>query len=113
MDNRERDALIAAGFRIGDAEDFLGLSDEERKLVELRLSVRRAARKRRHDLNLSQAEVAKRMKSSQPRVNMIENGAPGISLELMFRELFALGGDLSDLIPPTKPAPGRRKAPRS
>jgi hypothetical protein len=37
MNKREREALEAAGFRIGDAEDFLELTDEERRLVELRV----------------------------------------------------------------------------
>src|SRR5687767_4247881 len=104
MDRRERAALEAAGFRIGDAEDFLGLSDEDRQRVERRLAVSRAARRRREELRLSQAEVAKRMKSSQPRVNKIEAGAPGVSLDLMFRELFALGGRLADLVASPKPA---------
>ena len=34
MDKKTRDRLTTAGFRVGDAEDLLGLSEEERQLVE-------------------------------------------------------------------------------
>lgn len=121
MNERERKALEAAGFRIGDAEDFLELTDEERRLVELRVAVSRAVRSRRKEQGLTQGQVAKRLKTSQPRVAMLEAGASAVSLDAMFEALFALGGGLEDL-PPGKamaqaateePAPrrsGKRKS---
>jgi hypothetical protein len=42
MEKKKRNALKAAGFRIGDAGDFLGLTQRERRLVKLRLTVSRA-----------------------------------------------------------------------
>lgn len=45
MDAKKRRVLTAAGFRSGSAEDFLGLTDEERHLVDLRLQVSRAIRR--------------------------------------------------------------------
>ena len=47
MKESKRKRLEAAGFRIGDAEDFLELTDEERQLVELRLAVSRVVRRLR------------------------------------------------------------------
>ena len=38
MHKAKRRALVAAGFQIGDAEEFLGLTEEERRLVEQRIS---------------------------------------------------------------------------
>ena len=35
MDKATRKRLEEAGFRVGDAGDFLGLTDEERELIEL------------------------------------------------------------------------------
>ncbi len=99
MDKVKRRALEAAGWRFGDAGDFLGLSDAERQLVELRLAVARAMRERREAQKLSQHDVAARMKSSQSRVAKIEAGAAGVSLDLMFRGLFAVGGKVSDVVP--------------
>jgi predicted XRE-type DNA-binding protein len=97
MNKRERKALEAAGFRIGDAEDFLELTDEERRLVDLRVAVSRAIRARREQQGLTQQQVAKRLQTSQPRVAMIEAGASTVSLDSMFRGLFILGGGLEDV----------------
>lgn len=42
MDEDEKEALEAAGFRVGTAAEFLGLTDEEKRLVELRLAFERS-----------------------------------------------------------------------
>jgi len=97
MDSRKRKALTAAGFRVGDATDFLGLSDEETRLVELRVALSRAVRRRRQKRNMTQQQLATRLKSSQSRVAKIEAGAGDVSLDLMFRSLFAVGGGLADV----------------
>jgi DNA-binding XRE family transcriptional regulator len=97
MDKKKREALEAAGFRIGDAEDFLELTIEERRLVDLRLALSRAIHELRERQHLTQQQVAKRLRSSQSRVANIEAGSPGVSLDLMFRTYFALGGSLKDI----------------
>jgi DNA-binding XRE family transcriptional regulator len=97
MKNEKRKALEAAGFRVGDAEDFLDLSEEERRLVELRLSLSRAVRKLRGKRGLTQQQLAARLKSSQSRVAKIESAAADVSLDLLFRGFFAVGGKLPDL----------------
>lgn len=97
MDRKKRKALEAAGFRIGDAEDFLGLTPEERELVELRLAVSRAVRRLREERHLTQHQLAAKLKSSQSRVARLEAGAADVSLDLLFRGLFAVGGGLGDL----------------
>jgi ribosome-binding protein aMBF1 (putative translation factor) len=110
-DAKKQKALEAAGFRVGDAADFLELTDLERSLVDLRLAVSRAVRERRKSANLTQAQVAARMKSTQARVAKIEAGDTGVSLDLMFSGLFAVGGRLSDLTE-TSPAKATLKASR-
>src|SRR5687767_6222590 len=97
MKNDKRKALEAAGFRVGDAEDFLDLSEEERRLVELRLSLSRAVRKLRGKRGLTQQQLAARLKSSQSRVAKIESAAADVSLDLLFRGFFAVGGKFPDL----------------
>jgi hypothetical protein len=42
MDDAKRKALEAAGFHIGDPEEFLHLTEEERRLVEQQLAARRS-----------------------------------------------------------------------
>jgi hypothetical protein len=39
MTDKKRNVLEAAGYRVSDVTDFLGLSAEERTLVELRAAV--------------------------------------------------------------------------
>lgn len=97
MDKQKQTTLEAAGFRIGDAKDFLGLTEEERALVELRAAVSRTVRRLREQQRLTQQQLAERLKSSQSRVAKIESGSAEVSLDLLFRGLFALGGKLSDL----------------
>ena len=55
--------------------------------------------------------MARLLKTSQPRVNRIEAGASDVSLDLMFRELFTLGGGLADIVDPAVPPvrPPRRR----
>ncbi len=98
MDKEKRQALEAAGFRIGDAEDFLELNEVERTLLHLRMALSRAVRQRRESQNLTQKQLAAKMKSSQSRVAKIETGAADVSLDLLFRGLFTVGGDLNDVI---------------
>ena len=110
MNETKRQALLAAGYVSGDAEDFLQLTDEERELVELRLAVSRAVRARRVQKKLSQSDVAKKLRTSQPRVARIESACSDVSLDSMFRSLFALGGSMKDLGP--TPPRARRSARR-
>ena len=110
MNASKKKKLEAAGFRVGDAEDFLGLSPEEQELIDLRLKVSRLVRLLREQQDLSQKDLAARMKSSQSRVAKLENGSGDVSLDLMFRGLFAVGGKLTDVTgnPKRKRFPGKR-----
>jgi DNA-binding XRE family transcriptional regulator len=115
VDAQKREKLEAAGFKVGSAEDFLELAEEERKLVELRLDLARSIRARRELIGLTQKELATRIQSSQSRVAKIESGEPGISLDLSFRAFFALAGTLADLAElagkPKKPVKRKRSLP--
>lgn len=98
MEDQRRASLHAAGFRVGDAADFLQLSPEERGLVELRLAVSRAVRQLRQKQQLTQQQLASKLKSSQSRVAKLESGATDVSLDLLFRGFFAMGGKLDELL---------------
>jgi DNA-binding XRE family transcriptional regulator len=106
MDRETRARVEAAGFRFMDAEDFLGLTPDERRMVDLRVKVSRLVRCLREQHGLTQQQLARRMKSSQSRVAKIEAGEADVSLDLSFRALFAAGGKLADL---AGPAPKRTK----
>jgi transcriptional regulator with XRE-family HTH domain len=105
MDEAVREALIEAGFRIGDYGDFLGLTDQERRVVELRVAIVKAIRTYRESQQLTQKQLAVKMKSSQSRVAKIEAGATGISLDMLLRALVAVGGGVNiEIVPPSNTA---------
>ena len=97
MDKAKREALEAAGFSVGDYGDFLELTPEERKLVELRLRLSRIIRERRQAKNLTQVQAAALAKTTQSRFAKIESGDSGVTLDLMFRGLFAIGGEIDEV----------------
>ena len=97
MSTRKLKRLQAAGWKVGRAKDFLGLSREEAALVELRLSLISAVKKSRLKHGISQIDLAQRLGSSQSRVAKIEAGDPSVSLDLIVRALIAAGATRQDL----------------
>jgi ribosome-binding protein aMBF1 (putative translation factor) len=92
MDAKKRKAIEAAGWKVGDAADFLEMSAEERQLLDTRVAFARAIRLQRESVKMSQKELGARMKTSQPRVAKIERAAPDVSLDQLVRALAAAGG---------------------
>lgn len=97
MDAAKQDKLQAAGWQIGTAEEFLGLTAEESELVEVRLRLSRALRGERERRHVTQAVLAKKLGSSQSRVAKIEAGDASVSLDLMVRALLTLGASRREL----------------
>lgn len=97
MDESSRKRLEQAGWSVGSAKDFLGLSDEEAAFVELKLALSRSLRERRTEQGLSQTEVARRIGSSQSRVAKMEASDPAVSLDLLVRGLLATGATRRDI----------------
>lgn len=83
--------LEAAGWTVGTAEEFLGLSPEEAKIVEMKLALGDSLRRHRIERGWTQLDLARKLKSSQSRVAKLETGALGVTLDLLFRALFAAG----------------------
>jgi hypothetical protein len=54
VDTQKREVLEAAGWKVGDAADFLGLSEEEQQIIEFRLMVGRGVRRLRERHQLTQ-----------------------------------------------------------
>lgn len=94
MDTAKRKTVEAAGWKIGDAADFLGMSDEERQLLNTRVELALAIRRQREIFHLSQKQLGTRLKTSQPRVAKIERAAPDVSLDQIVRAFTAAGGSI-------------------
>ena len=92
-----RRKLEKAGWTVGDAGDFLGLSADERRFVEVKLALADGLRRRRERLGLTQTEVADRLQSSQSRVAKMEAAHRTVSTDLLLRSLFLLGASPRDV----------------
>ncbi len=97
MRKAKKDRLEKKGWKVGNVQEFLQLSDDEAAYVELRLRLASTLRKGRQRRRLSQSELARRIKSSQSRVAKMEGGDPSVSLDLLIRSLLALGLSNRDL----------------
>lgn len=92
MDAKKRQALEKAGWKLGDAADFLEMSDEERQLLDIRLGLAQAIRKSREARHWSQKQLGAKLQTSQPRVARIEQAAADVSLDQLVRAYAAVGG---------------------
>jgi DNA-binding XRE family transcriptional regulator len=97
MQVAKRRKIRARGWAVGDAGEFLGLTAEERALVDLRLRLANGLKLQRVQRRLTQGELAKVVRSSQSRVAKMEAGDPSVSIDLLFRSLIALGASNTDL----------------
>ena len=97
MNRAKRAKLEARGWKVGSVQGFLGLSEEEAALVELKVSFGRTLRHWRTKNRLTQVELAKRLRSSQSRVAKMEAGDPSVSFDLLFRSLLLLGARPRDV----------------
>ncbi len=97
MRKDKRRRLERTGWKIGDAADFLELSDEERRFIETKLALATGLRRLREALGLTQTDVARRIGSSQSRVAKMEVADRTVSTDLLLRSLFRLGANRRDV----------------
>ena len=105
-DKRRR--LEARGWKIGTAQEFLRLRTEEAAYVDLKARLAISLREHRQRRRLTQADLAKRIRSSQSRIAKMEAGDPSVSLDLLIRSLLILGAsrrELSRIMSARSPVP--------
>ena len=91
MRKAKRARLERSGWKVGTVRDLLGLSKAEEALVELKLILSRGLRERRARRRLTQAQLARLLKSSQSRIAKMEAGDPSVSIDLLIRSLLVMG----------------------
>jgi predicted XRE-type DNA-binding protein len=97
MDKNKQTRLEAQGWKVGTAEEFLGLTSEETAYVDLRLRLSDAVRQLRKKKRLTQVQLAELLHSSQSRIAKVEAADESVSLDLLVRSLFVLGASNQDL----------------
>ena len=91
MDKNKKRLLEAKGYKIGNVEDFLGLSAEESTYIDVKMALSQALAQRRKRRRLTQVELARKLNSSQSRVAKMEKGDPTVSVDLLVKALLAMG----------------------
>jgi hypothetical protein len=91
MNAEKQKKLEAAGWKFGSVKDFLNLTPAEEAYIDMKLALARELEAQRRGKNLTQKALAAKLKTSQPRVAMMEKADPTVSLDLLFRALLALG----------------------
>ena len=91
MDSKKKKNLKAKGWTTGDASDFLGLSPEEARFIDLKIALKDSLKAERLKQNITQVELAKMIGSSQSRVAKMEAGDPSVSVDLLLKALLTLG----------------------
>jgi predicted XRE-type DNA-binding protein len=97
MRKSKRTRLKAAGWVVGSVKEFLGLSEADTALIEMKLALSQSLRDRRKKQGLSQVQLAERLQSSQSRVAKMEAGDPSVSMDRLVSSLLLLGASSADL----------------
>ena len=91
MDTRKKKRLEAAGWKTGNAADFLGLEPADSAFIAMKMSLGSKVRELRQAGGLTQLALARQIQSSQSRIAKMEAGDPGVSMDLLIRTVLALG----------------------
>ena len=91
MDRKKEKKLKSKGWAVGTAADFLELSPEETRYIELKLALSASLKEERQKQGVTQVELAKLMRSSQSRIAKMEAGDPKVSVDLLLKALLTLG----------------------
>jgi ribosome-binding protein aMBF1 (putative translation factor) len=97
MKKHKRERLSRAGWRIGSAEEFLGLTKEESAFVEMKLALANGVKRRRQARGLTQTQLAKQIRSSQSRVAKMEAADHSVSIDLLVKTLLTMGTSRTEL----------------
>ena len=98
MKSAKKKRLEANGWKVGSTTEFLNLSSEEVAYIELKLALSKALQDLRKSKKLTQVDLARRIKSSQSRVAKMEAADASVTIDLMFRSLFALGASRKKVV---------------
>lgn len=91
MKANKRKKIESSGWKVGTAQEFLELSDEELEFIEMKLALSRKIKEQRLKKDLSQVDLAKLIGSSQSRVAKMEAGDSSVSIDLQLKALLSLG----------------------
>jgi DNA-binding XRE family transcriptional regulator len=89
--------LENAGWKVGDAADFLELTKEQAAFVDMKVALARSLKQRRQRRHWTQTQLANAIGSSQPRVAKMEAADASVSIDLLMKALLTMGATRRDL----------------
>lgn len=97
MRESKRMRLEAAGWKVGSMKEFLGLTEQEREYIEVKLRLAASLHDKRKRRHMGQVELARLAGSSQSRIAKMEVADESVSLDLLIRSHIALGATAREL----------------
>ncbi len=97
MQPAKKRRLTKAGWRVGTASQFLGLTKEESAFIEMKLALARSLKRRRQLRGITQARLAKQLGTSQSRLAKMESADRTVSIDLLIRALLEMGTSRKDV----------------
>jgi transcriptional regulator with XRE-family HTH domain len=79
------------------SKESLALGKRDVRLLAIKRALARSLQERRRRKRLSQAELARLIRTSQSRIARMEAADPTVTLDLLVRSLLALGATRRDL----------------
>ncbi len=104
--------LEKAGWKTVTVQDFLGLSDSEMAIIEVKVALSKCLREQRSRAGLTQAQVAEIVRTSQPRVAKMEAADKTVSIDLLVKALVKTGVSVREIGRSLErvPTPGEKAA---
>ena len=91
MNSAQSKRLKNAGWKRGNAEDFLGMSPEETQLLRIKLQLAREIDLQRKRKGLTQSAMAEQLDMKQSNVSRIAKNPSNVTIDLLFKILMSLG----------------------
>jgi predicted XRE-type DNA-binding protein len=106
--------LEKAGWKTVTVQGFLGLSDDDMAIIEVKVALAKRLRDQRARSGLTQTQVAEIVRTSQPRVAKMEAADKTVSIDLLVKALVKTGVSVREIGRSLERAPTpREKAART
>lgn len=97
MTEKKKKMLEANGYRVVDSADWLGLSNEEAQIVDMRVALAQELERVRKAKGIPQAELARRVGTKQSGVARMINNPDTSTMDNLIKGLIALGEPISKI----------------
>ena len=97
MTEKKKKMLEANGYRVVDSADWLGLSNEEAQIVDMRVALAQELERVRKAKGITQAELARRVDTKQSGVARMINNPDTSTMDNLIKGLIALGEPISKI----------------